>query len=76
VGKVYIQQDRAYTTVGHHAAGAWPRHLDMEMSGSGVVFQRPTYRQIKLLGDERLSRLVWMNFTEWAGQNHAGPQVG
>jgi hypothetical protein len=52
VGKVYIQQDRAYTTVGHHAAGAWPRHLDMEMSGSGVVFQHPTYRQIKLLGDE------------------------
>jgi hypothetical protein len=39
----------------------------MEMSGSGVVLERPTCRQIRALGDERLSRLVWMKFTERAG---------
>jgi hypothetical protein len=55
---------------------AWPEHSDMELSGSGVVVQRHTYRQMKMLGDERLSGLVWMKSTERAGWNHAGPQVG
>jgi hypothetical protein len=75
-GKVYIQHDQVYTTVGHRAANAWPGHFDMEMSGSDVVLQRHTYRQIRMLGDERLWRPVWMKFTEWTGCMHAGPQVG
>lgn len=75
-GKVYIQHDQVYNPVGRRAADAWPGHFDMEMSGSDVVLQRRTYRQIRMLGDERLWRPVWMKFTEWAGCMHAGPQVG